>query len=107
MLDEYRLGVLVHVPGGTPGASVSTTVAKLEREIFLAGYYKAFAFGSGPCRLCEECSLEHCTHADQARPSLEAAGIDVYATARANDFPIEVVRDHASPQNYYGLVLIE
>jgi predicted metal-binding protein len=107
MLDEYRLGVLAHVPNVSHGDSVKTIVAKLEREIFLAGYYKAFAFGSGPCRLCEECNLESCTHADQARPSMEAAGIDVYATAHANDFPIEVVKDHASPQNYYGLVLIE
>ena len=106
MLNEYRLAVLVHVPGGY-GESVKTIVAKLEREIFLAGHYKAFAFGSGPCNLCEECTLEFCTHAEQARPSMEAAGIDVYATARANGYPIEVVKNHDCPQNYYGLVLIE
>ena len=38
---------------------------------------------------------------------MEAAGIDVYATARGNGFPIDVVTDHACPQNYYGLVLVE
>jgi len=38
---------------------------------------------------------------------MEAAGIDVYATARGNGFPIEVVKDHSCPQDYYGLVLVE
>jgi hypothetical protein len=38
---------------------------------------------------------------------MEACGIDVYATARANAFPIEVVRDETGDQNYYGLVLID
>jgi len=107
MLDEYRLALLVHCPGGNYGAPVKEIVAKLEREIFLAGRYKAFAFGSGPCGLCDGCNLEHCTHPSEARPSMEAAGMDVYATARANGFPIEVVKDETCPQNYYGLVLIE
>jgi predicted metal-binding protein len=82
-------------------------VTALEREIFLAGYYKTLGFGSGPCRLCRECNVEGCLHPDDARPSMEACGIDVYATARANGSPIEVVRDETSDQNYYGLVLIE
>ncbi len=38
---------------------------------------------------------------------MDACGIDVYATARANGFPIEVVRGENSNQNYYGLVLME
>ena len=107
MLDEYRLALLVHSTDRTYGAPIKEIVATLEREIFLSGYYKAFAFGSGPCHLCETCNLEHCNHTSQARPSMEAAGIDVYATAHANGFPIEVVKDESCSQNYYGLVLIE
>ncbi len=38
---------------------------------------------------------------------MESCGIDVYATARKNGFPIEVVRDERSDQNYYGLLLVE
>ena len=38
---------------------------------------------------------------------MEACGIDVFATARANGFPIEVVKDESCEDNYYGLVLIE
>jgi predicted metal-binding protein len=107
MLDEYSAAVLVHCPGRGNWRSIKSIVADLEREVFLAGHYQAFAFGSGPCDLCEECSLEFCEHPHLARPSMEAAGIDVYATARAAGFPIEVVKDETCEQNYYGLVLIE
>jgi predicted metal-binding protein len=82
-------------------------VTKLEREIFLAGYYKALAYGAGPCRSCKECNIQRCNHPQDSRPAMEACGIDVYATVRANDFPIEVVKDKTCEQNYYGLVLIE
>jgi predicted metal-binding protein len=100
----YRRALLIHcrrTPRPTP------LVVALEREIFLAGYYKALAFGAGPCRLCRECTLESCTKPNEARPSMESAGIDVYATARANGFPIDVVQNTGDEQNYYGLVLIE
>ena len=107
MLDEYSVATLVHCPGNGDWRSINKIVADVEREVFLAGHYKAFAFGSGPCDLCDECNLEFCDHPHQARPSMEAAGIDVYATARGNGFPIEVVRDEECEQNYYGLVLVE
>ena len=43
---------------------------------------------------------------DLAVHLMEDCGIDVYATARNNGYPIEVVRDDRCPQNYYGLVLL-
>jgi predicted metal-binding protein len=101
------LALLVHSPSDPKWAPVKQVVPDLEREIFLAGYYKAFGFGSGPCSLCEDCGLGFCVHPDRARPSMEAAGIDVFATARANGFPIDVVKDHHCSQDYYGLVLVE
>ena len=65
--------------------------------------------GSGPCRLCDECSPEDgaCRHSEEARPAMEACGIDVYQTARSNGLPIEVVKDQSCEQNYYAVVLIE
>jgi predicted metal-binding protein len=48
-----------------------------------------------------------CRHPDLARPSMEAAGIDVFATVRAAGLPIEVVRSTDSPQNYYALILVD
>ncbi len=88
----------------------------LERTIFLAGYYKAFAFVCGPCWLCKTCAAiakgkpgkaAACKHPDKARPAMEAAGIDVFATARAAGLPIEVIRTEECPQDYYALVLVE
>jgi len=104
VIDCYRCALLVHFSKlGTP----SRVIFELERDIFLAGFYKAFGFGAGPCTLCRRCNLDACAHRDRARPSMEACGIDVYATARANGFPVEVVRDRSCAQNYYGLVLID
>jgi predicted metal-binding protein len=106
MLDEYTTAILIHFPG--EWTDVKASMYKLEREAFLSGYYKAFGMGSGPCNLCGTCDTSKvCRHAEQARPSMEACGIDVYRTARTAGCPIEVVRDSTCPQNYYGLLLLE
>jgi predicted metal-binding protein len=85
----------------------SSIAYELEREIFLSGFYKALGLGSGPCRICRKCSPTECKHADRARPSMEACGIDVFATVRANGYTIEVLRDESCEGNYFGLVLID
>ncbi|MGI6492692.1 MAG: DUF2284 domain-containing protein [Peptococcaceae bacterium] len=103
IIDCYEVAMLIH--GGN--ADPSGIVLKLEREIFLSGYYKAFGFGCGACMLCKTCNPEKCAHPKEARPSMEACGIDVFATVRANGFPIEVVPDRNCIGNYYGLVLID
>ena len=104
VLDEYSAGILFECePKQARGIAV-----KLEREIFLSNFYKAFGLGSGPCRLCSDCSFEEgCLHPDEARPSMEACGIDVYATARRHGFSINVVKDYSDAQHYFGLVLIQ
>ena len=104
MLDEYQRAVLYEAPRGES----KRIAAQLERELFLAGFYKAFGLGSGPCRLCEACAFdEGCRRPREARPSMEACGIDVYATARGHGFSIDVVRDRDDPQHYFGLVLVD
>ena len=105
MLDEYRRAILVHCATYT---DVRLLIAKLERAAFLGGFYKAFGLACGPCQLCPTCAFEKgCRHPEQARPAMEACGIDVFATARAAGFPIEVVTDRSCKENYYGLLLIE
>ena len=106
MVKTYRSAVLIH---GNDHTDVTKIAATLEREAFLDGYYKTFAMGSGPCSLCSDCNMENeeCLHPDEARPSMEACGIDVYQTVRNNGFPIEVVKNENCKQNYYGLVLLE
>jgi predicted metal-binding protein len=104
VIDCYKKAILVHKKKlGT----ITKIIVELEREIFLCGYYKAFGLGAGGCTLCKSCPKHGCKKHDQTRPSLESCGIDVYATVRANGFPIEVVRDRKSDQNYYGVVLID
>jgi len=105
VVKSYKRAILIH---GKEHVDVSKIAVKLEREIFLGGYYKAFAFGSGPCRLCSDCNIhKSCKNPDLARPAMEASGIDVFKTARSNGFKIEVVKSDDCDQNYYGLVLVE
>ncbi len=104
VLDCYRTALLAHFDGEV---EITRAMVKLEREAFLAGWYKAFSFGAGPCSLCRECDDESCKKPERARPSMEACGIDVFATARGNGFPIQVLTDRSSPENYYGLLLID
>jgi predicted metal-binding protein len=104
VLDEYRWAVLFE--GGL--GDTRAIAPKLEREIFLAGFYKAFGYASGPCSLCPSCDFKHgCRHPEDARPAMEACGIDVFATVRKNGFEIEVLTDTGQEGHYYGMVLIE
>lgn len=105
MLDGYTRALLIHCDAV---ADVRPLVAKLERKAFLGGFYKAFGFACGPCDLCPTCAFEKgCRHTEQARPAMEACGIDVFRTAREAGFPIEVVTSQSCRQNYYGLLLLE
>ncbi len=108
VLAEYEWAILVHVAKNKKGdwKSIREIIPKLEREIFLSGYYAAFGFASGPCYLCSECNLKGCKHPEEARPSMEAAGINVYATAHRAGFPLKVVKAETDSQNYYGVILV-
>ncbi len=109
VLAEYEWAILVHVAKNAKSdwKSIRNIIPKLEREIFLRGYYAAFGFASGPCYLCGDvCNMKECKHPEEARPSMEAAGINVYATAHHAGFPLKVVTKESDPQNYYGVVLV-
>lgn len=84
---------------------------ELERALFKMGYHKALGFGGGKCLLCSSCNLNACTKPMDARPSMEACGIDVIATVRASGMPIGAIEgseDAAETIYYgYGLVLID
>jgi len=104
MLDGYERAILFESPRG----QAKKIAVSLERTLFLAGFYKALGLGAGPCGICKECAFdEGCRHPHNARPSMEARGIDVFATARGNGFTIDVVRDRKDRQHYFGLVLVD
>ncbi|MBO3802936.1 MAG: DUF2284 domain-containing protein [Candidatus Brockarchaeota archaeon] len=107
ILDEYEWAILLRFKA-TSGVNTRETVSRVERAAFLSGFYKAFGLASGPCDLCERCNVKEavCRKPDKARPSMEACGIDVYATARGAGFGINVVKSRDETPTYYALVLV-
>lgn len=113
-IDSYQKAILLHrrIPDGRKRREetkpFNEMIVRLEIDIFLDGYYKALSMTSGPCRLCKECDLNSpCKYGMEARPSMEACGVDVYKTARGNGFSIRVVRTPEEEQNIFGLILVE
>jgi predicted metal-binding protein len=114
MLDFYsRALILVYdVP---PEASerglrrkMRKQVAGLEREMFLDGHHKAFAMACGPCNLCKTCDLTRpCRYEDLARPSMEACGIDVYATLANSGYRLKVVKSPDEACHFCALILAD
>jgi len=113
MLKEYKIGIFFtckypRVKERKKRRSIRRILAVLEREIFLDGYYKTFAMGAGPCNLCPSCDVKNsCLHTEQARPSLEACGIDVYKTAHNAGVPLNVVKSYKETPTYCCLILVE
>lgn len=103
MIGEYHCGILFT----SDKNNTSLPAVALARKLFLDGYYKAIAFGSGPCELCESCTLTHCRFPKKAIPSMEGCGIDVFATARANGYQIDPLKTESCEAHYFGLVLVE
>jgi len=105
LIDEYRT---IYLLWWGPEFGGREELAAIEREVFLAGYYKALALACGPCFLCNPCPLEHpCRHPHAARPAMEACGIDVYETAHRAGLPLQVVTTQDDTANYYSLLLVE
>jgi predicted metal-binding protein len=110
VVDSYQKAILAHrrLRKGEKTKDFNEILVNFEIKLFLDGYYKAWSMGSGPCRLCKECDLTTpCKQGAEARPSMEACGIDVFKTARDNGFPIEVVRSREEERNIFGLILVE
>ncbi len=118
VLGSYQRAILFHfesarIDGRSRKKDFSDFVnalVDLEGEMFKDGYYKALVLLAGPCGICKECAKpkgEPCLVGGRARPSMEACGIDVYATARGNGFPIHPLRDKGETQNDYCLMLVD
>jgi predicted metal-binding protein len=68
-------------------------IGRLEADAQGMGYRFAVGLSGGSCRLCEKCvgqsSGQPCRHPFEARPAMEAVGIDVVETARSAGVPFE------------------
>jgi predicted metal-binding protein len=88
---------------------VNNQLLKLERDVFLSGFQKAFVLFIHDCRRCAKCKQDKllCEHPETLRPVPEGMGIDVFATARQFGLPIEVVRDYDRKMDRYAFLLVE
>jgi predicted metal-binding protein len=115
LLAEFERAILLEV-GPIVGEErsdpesdrINQAALALERELFLAGHYKAWKMGAGPCDICAACtSGEPCPTPEKARPSMEGCGLDVFATVRNAGRAIDVVRTETDPYRFFALVLVE
>jgi predicted metal-binding protein len=114
---EYQHIVVIHIQkaGDTPEnvrrwkSEVNTALLELERAVFLAGFHKAMVLFAGDCSLCPDC-VSHpadCRNPGSSRPTPEALGMDVFATVRKLDYPIEVLTDRSQVMNRYAFLLVD
>ena len=63
---------------------------------------------AGPCGFCKTCETKKpCKHPHEARPAMEACGIDVYTTARNNGLGLNVVTSEDDLCSFLSLIVIE
>jgi predicted metal-binding protein len=115
--NEYNTVVVFHFPKaldkpedrGAWSRKVNQSLLKLEREVFLLGYQKAFLLFMDCCRICNNCpgKKAECKSPENARPSAEAMAIDVFSTVRKYELPITVLSDYSQPMNRYAFLFIE
>lgn len=87
---------------------INMKLYKLEKEVFLSGFERAFLLFMDSCCLCEDCTGERetCKEPRSARPSPEAFAVDVFSTVRQYDFPIEVLTDYSREMNRYAFLMV-
>jgi predicted metal-binding protein len=88
---------------------VNGKLLKLEREIFISGYQKAFLLFLDSCNFCESCpgDKSQCQEPKMARPTPEALSMDVYSTVRQVGYPIQVLSEYSQEMNRYAFLLVD
>jgi predicted metal-binding protein len=131
MLNSYRIAIVVQCPitdvprpEGKELAQLAadkpyrTAMARsmrgmadilgdMEKECLNMGYRFAIGLGGGACAYCSQCvgASGECRHPFKARPSAEAMGIDVVATAAKAGIPVEFpAQDEAA---WTGILLVD
>lgn len=112
---EYTSAVVFHFPVRFDkpkdrhawAKKASLDLVELERQVFLAGFEKAFVMTQG-CSLCKDCETDRgkCKKPRLARPSPEAMAVDVYTTVRNLGFPIEVKTDPCQAMDRYSILMV-
>lgn len=110
VLNCYKDTLLIRFDGDvgetTPDRLVSRKMTRhvqqvmfeLEGKAFSDGFYKAFGYAGHQCGWCSSCLAKtrdaiatDCKNRRKMRPSMEAAGIDVYATCKNAGWDLDVL----------------
>lgn len=88
---------------------INSLMYKLEKDVFLMGFHKAFCLYIDDCNFCKECVSDRadCKNKAMCRPCTEAFAVDVYETAREFGYPINVLKEKTETMNRYAILLIE
>jgi predicted metal-binding protein len=106
VLKDYMSAFLLE--GEPPTRAFQLRVLQAEREAFTAGFHKALSYWAGPCSLCESCVTKGpCANRANARPSMEGAGIDVFATVRHAGATLRTLKKKEDFVKYFALILLE
>lgn len=114
---EYTDAVILHFEGQMDkpedrhawSRKINARLVKLEREVFLAGYERAFLLFMDSCCFCKECTADRqtCQKPRMARPAPEAMAVDVYTTVRRFGLPINVRTDYDQKMDRYAFLMIQ
>ncbi len=106
LLQDCRSALLLE--GEPPTKDFQLKVLKAEREAFNSGFYKAFSYWAGPCSLCPSCQKKKkCKNPENARPSMEGAGIDVFETAKRAGIKLKTLNGRDGFVKYFALLVLE
>lgn len=88
---------------------VNGGLLELEREVFIAGYPKAFLLFMDTCEICEDCASDRaeCRNQRDARPTPEAMAVDVFTTVKHLGYSIDVLPDYEQAMNRYAMLMID
>ena len=114
--NEYSDAAILHFEGTMDkpedrhawSRRINAKLVKLEREVFLAGYERAFMLFMDSCCCCKECTGDRqaCKEPRMARPAPEAMAVDVYSTVRQYGFPIRVRTDYDQQMDRYAFLMV-
>jgi len=105
ILKKYKYGLLVE----TSASDINQAVVRIEKEAIKMGYLFAFGMRGGACPLCPSCTLpnELCCKPVEARPSMEALGIDVFKTVKNAGINKNKLASLNEDFTFFGLILID
>jgi len=87
---------------------VNLKLVKLEREVFISGYERAFLLYMDSCCICAECTGERvtCKEHKLSRPSPESMAVDVFTTVRNIGYKIRVLSKYSQKMTRYAFLMI-